>query len=77
MPGKAIVLPLTIREIPGHSKEYSMFLNNRYMEYDKKYKSRIPRAPAFRRVSSRRVNRIVQRLSRGRTSQRLSERTAI
>ena len=61
--GRAIVLPTIVKEIPGPSKEYKLYLNNRYLEYNRKYKGNVPRAPAFRRFSRKKVDRVVRRLS--------------
>lgn len=60
---KAMIPSQRIHEQMNKSAPMEKFMNERYLEYDSENEIRIPRAPAFRRLSRARVDEIVQRLS--------------
>ncbi|XP_045198152.1 uncharacterized protein LOC123552504 [Mercenaria mercenaria] len=67
---KAIVPAQRIHEQMKKSAPHEKFLNERYFEYDHENEIRIPRAPAFRRLSRESVDEIVLRLSQPTVSKR-------
>lgn len=67
---KAIVPEQRIHEQLIRITPHQKFLNERYLEYDPENNIRIPRAPAFRRLSRDQVDQIVLRLSEPTVSRR-------
>lgn len=67
---KAIIPAQRIHEQIKKPAPFEKFLNERYLEYDPENNIRIPRAPAFRRLSRSQVDEIVTRLSEPTVSKR-------
>lgn len=66
----ALTASQRMREQYRRSGPTERFLNERYYEYDDEHGIRVPRAPAFRKLSASDVDRLVVRLSQPTVSKR-------